>query len=77
MSNTPVERPALLETTALGAARLAGLQAGVFDSLDELGVVWQSERTFTPQMDEAQRRTLLNTWHRAVASAAFFAQTQN
>ncbi len=77
ISNTPVERPALLETTALGAARLAGLQAGVFDSLDELGVVWQSERTFTPQMDEAQRRTLLNTWHRAVASAAFFAQTQN
>ena len=77
ISNTPVERPVLLETTALGAARLAGLQSGVFSSLDELSDVWHGERTFTPQMNEPQRQTLLNTWHRAVASAVLFAQPQD
>jgi len=77
ISNTPVERPVLLETTALGAARLAGLQSGVFSSLDELSDVWRGERTFTPQMNESQRQTLLNTWRRAVASAVLFAQPQD
>ena len=77
ISDTLVERPVLLETTALGAARLAGLQSGVFSSLDELSDVWHGERTFTPQMNEPQRRTLLNTWHRAVASAVLFAQPQD
>ena len=77
ISDTLVERPALLETTALGAARLAGLQSGVFSSLDELGGLWRVERTFTPQMDESQRQTLLNTWRRAVASAVLFAQPQD
>jgi glycerol kinase len=77
ISNTPVERPVLLETTALGAARLAGLQSGVFSSLDELSDVWRGERTFTPQMNESQRRTLLNTWRRAVASAVLFSQPKD
>jgi glycerol kinase len=77
ISDTPVERPVLLETTALGAARLAGLQSGVFSSLDELSDVWHGERTFTPQMNESQRQTLLNTWRRAVASAVLFAQPQD
>mgnify|MGYP001178925835 FL=1 len=77
ISDTLVERPALLETTALGAARLAGLQSGVFSSLDELGGLWRVERTFTPQMDESQRQALLNTWRRAVASAVLFAQPQD
>ncbi len=74
ISNTPVERPVLLETTALGAARLAGMQSGVFSSLDELSDVWRGERTFTPQMNESQRQTLLSTWRRAVASAVLFSQ---
>jgi glycerol kinase len=77
ISDTPVERPVLLETTALGAARLAGLQSGVFSSLDELSDVWRGERTFTPQMNESQRQTLLNTWRRAVASAVLFAQPKD
>ena len=77
ISDTLVERPALLETTALGAARRAGLQSGVFSSLDELGGLWRVERTFTPQMDESQRQALLNTWRRAVASAVLFAQPQD
>ena len=77
ISNTPVERPVLLETTALGAARLAGLQSGVFSSLDELSDVWRGERTFTPQMNESQRQTLLNTWRRAVASAVLFSQPKD
>ena len=77
ISNTLVERPVLLETTALGAARLAGLQSGVFSSLDELSDVWRGERTFTPQMNESQRQTLLNTWRRAVASAVLFSQPKD
>ena len=77
ISNTLVERPVLLETTALGAARLAGLQSGVFRSLDELGGLWRGERTFTPQMNESQRQTLLNTWRRAVASAVLFSQPKD
>ena len=77
ISNTLVERPVLLETTALGAARLAGLQSGIFSSLDELGGLWRGERTFTPQMNESQRQTLLNTWRRAVASAVLFSQPKD
>ena len=77
ISDTLVERPVLLETTALGAARLAGLQSGVFSSLNDLGDIWRAERTFTPQMDEPQRQTLLSTWRRAVASAVLFAQPKD
>jgi glycerol kinase len=44
----PVERPVVVETTALGAAYLAGLQAGVYRSLDEIATLWQSDRRFVP-----------------------------
>ncbi len=55
----PVERPPSVETTALGAARLAGLGAGLFASLDEIGQAWRPERRFLPAMDEAAR---IATW---------------
>ena len=61
-----VERPAETETTALGAAYLAGLQSGVFESLDDIASRWRSEREFAPGMAPAQRNLLLADWHAAV-----------
>ncbi len=61
-----VERPRVTETTALGAAYLAGLQAGVYGSLEEISAQWQRERWFEAAMDQAQRRRLLAGWQRAV-----------
>jgi glycerol kinase len=62
----PVERPKLTETTALGAAYLAGLDAGVFGSLDEIDDLWQSERQFEPTMTEDRRESLYTGWRRAI-----------
>ena len=62
----PVDRPQVLETTALGAAYLAGMQAGVIGGMDEIAATWRSERTFDPQMDEATREQYLKGWHDAV-----------
>lgn len=62
----PVQRPTITETTALGAAYLAGLAVGFWRDLDELNAQWSVERTFEPQMDAAQRESLYNGWQRAV-----------
>ncbi len=61
-----VERPVQTETTALGAAYLAGLQIGLFDSIDDIARRWQAEREFNPQMDEHNRNLLLADWHEVV-----------
>ncbi|OVE74048.1 glycerol kinase [bacterium B17] len=61
-----VDRPKVMETTALGAAYLAGLQAGVFGSLDELSSQWQLEKRFEPEMEASEREELLKGWHSAV-----------
>ncbi|RXZ44369.1 glycerol kinase GlpK [Crenobacter cavernae] len=61
-----IERPEVTETTALGAAYLAGLGAGVFDSLDEVANNWQLNRRFTPQMEEDKRDALYAGWRAAV-----------
>ena len=74
ITKTTVERPALLETTALGAARLAGLQAGVFNALADLKKAWVADQTFTPIMDESERQSRLRTWRRAVKAAIDFAK---
>ncbi len=63
----PLERPRVAETTALGAACLAGLQAGVFESLDDISRRWQQDRRFEPAMDEESRGRLMEDWRRAVA----------
>jgi len=68
-----VQRPTLTETTALGAAGLASLQAGLFDSLDELAGQWQQDRNFEPGMSTAERRRVLEDWRRAVHSTRSFA----
>ena len=62
----PLERPKVTETTAWGAAILAGLAAGAFESLEDTGQRWQADRRFEPQMDEADRKRLLVGWRDAL-----------
>ncbi|MBN9697770.1 MAG: hypothetical protein J0L85_18430, partial [Zoogloea sp.] len=62
----PVIRPRQTETTALGAACLAGLAVGVWDSPDTLASHWQAERVFEPSRPAGWRAERLATWHRAV-----------
>ena len=62
----PVDRPSITETTALGAAYLAGLQTGVFDSLETLESRWRLERRFEAEMPESQSEKLYNGWLEAV-----------
>ena len=65
----PVQRPAVTETTALGAAYLAGLAAGFWTSQDEIAGQWQLEREFEPAMSADQRESLYAGWQRAVERA--------
>lgn len=69
----PVVRPAVTETTALGAACLAGLQAGVFDSPEAWGRLWRAERRFEPQCSAAQAAERMAAWERAVKQATITA----
>jgi glycerol kinase len=62
-----VERPANMESTVLGAALLAGLQVGVFESTAALASVWKRDAVFVPGMDEERRAALYGQWMRAVA----------
>ena len=62
-----IVRPADTETTALGAAYLAGLAVGIWKSQGELESFWKSERVFEPRMNEDQRSTLYADWKKAVA----------
>ncbi|HYW03062.1 MAG TPA: glycerol kinase GlpK [Gammaproteobacteria bacterium] len=62
----PVERPECTETTAMGAAQLAGLACGFWNSQDELSAVNSVERRFTPSIGADQRRAMREGWHRAV-----------
>ncbi|HET6469231.1 MAG TPA: glycerol kinase GlpK [Geminicoccaceae bacterium] len=62
----PVERPRVIETTALGAACLAGLAVGMYASTDAIAAGWRCERRFEPAMDQALRRRRLAGWHEAV-----------
>ncbi len=65
----PVVRPKVIETTALGAAYLAGLSCGVYAGLDELGAQWQVERTFRPTLSRQRANELMANWERAVRQA--------
>lgn len=64
----PVVRSCNTETTALGAASLAGLQVGIYQSLDDIAAGWQVEREFTPQMSRDQADALYAGWQQAVGS---------
>jgi glycerol kinase len=66
----PVDRPTVTETTALGVVYLAGLQVGLFKSLEEIAALWHCEREFSPGMDSERRDTLYAGWLDAVCRVA-------
>ncbi|MGN0745485.1 MAG: glycerol kinase GlpK [Aristaeellaceae bacterium] len=69
MMNIPVVRPRVMETTALGAALLAGLAVGVYATPEDTAKVWRKDLSFEPQMDASRRETLTRGWRRAVERA--------
>lgn len=70
--DVPVERPAVRETTALGAAYLAGLAVGYWRDLEEIRRIWSLERRFEPTMPEDERESLYNGWKKAIYAAMAF-----
>ena len=64
--NRPVVRPAIKETTALGAAYAAGLAVGFFKNVDDLRARWSADRTWSPNLDETKRETMYRMWKKAV-----------
>jgi glycerol kinase len=70
--NVPVERPVINETTALGAAYLAGLAVGFWESQDEIASQWAIDQSFEPKMSDEQRSTLYGGWKKAVNAAMAF-----
>ena len=72
--NRPVRRPVIRETTALGAAFLAGLAVGVWSDREAIKALWVCDQEFTPQMTDAQRQALLRDWHRAVGRSRCWAE---
>ncbi|MBX9799425.1 MAG: glycerol kinase GlpK [Burkholderiaceae bacterium] len=67
--NVPVVRPVVTETTALGAAYLAGLAVGYWNSQQEITAQWKMDKRFEPGMSADEREHRLHTWHRAVERA--------
>ncbi len=66
ITQKPVLRPTVIETTAMGAAYLAGLHVGIFKSLEDISRAWVCEKTFTPAMGQEQRKSLHGGWKHAV-----------
>lgn len=64
--DVPVERPEIIETTALGAARLAGLQLGVFTNLEDIAKSWALEKRCEAQLESSQREEMVNGWKQAL-----------
>jgi glycerol kinase len=77
MLNTKVVRPSITETTALGAAYLAGLAVGYWKDIDEIAELWQINKEFQPLMSEAQRNHLTRGWNRAVSATIHWANDDN
>ena len=71
MLGVPVVRPVVTETTALGAAYLAGLGTGVWKELSEISSLWELDRKFTPMNDS---RAKLTQWNRAIERAKGWAE---
>ena len=65
----PVVRPAVTETTALGAAYLAGLAVGFWQTTEQIAAQWTADRVFEPQVGREQREEMLKGWRRAVGRA--------
>jgi glycerol kinase len=67
--NTKVIRPIVTETTALGAAYLAGLAVGYWESIDDLKQQWQIDRVFSPEITDESRNELIRGWEKAVSAS--------
>lgn len=76
LAGSPVKRPVCVETTAMGAAYLAGLAVGYWESLEEIKENWRIDRTFLPQIGEEKRRDMLEGWNRAVKRAYGWAKEE-
>jgi glycerol kinase len=74
--NVRVARPRTIETTAMGAAYLAGLAVGYWESKREIKQNHEIAKTFTPNMDAGKRERLLHGWHRAVTAACVRIQSE-
>lgn len=74
VSDTEIVRCKSIESTSLGAAYLAGLAVGYYDSTDDIIENKEVERVFRPEMDEAKRADLLKGWHKAVKAAIWLAE---
>ena len=72
--DTNIQRPAVLETTALGVALMAGLAVGVYNNLEETASGWHVEKQFTPAMDPAERKEKVRGWKRAVRAVLAWAR---
>ncbi len=70
--NVPVERAKIQETTALGAAYLAGLATGYWDSQETIKKIWQKDKTFKPNMSDEQRQSLIKGWQVALEATKTF-----
>ncbi len=77
ISDVKIERPKCVETTALGAAYLAGLAVGYWKSKEDIKQNWQKDKQFVPSIDGDVRRRLLKGWHRAVKCAIYWANEDN
>lgn len=71
---TKVVRPVITETTALGAAYLAGLAVGYWKDMNEISGQWQIEKTFDPQMEASQKNDLIKGWERAVKAVTAWSE---
>jgi glycerol kinase len=69
-------RPVIRETTALGAAYLAGLATGVWGSVEEISGNWSCDVAFTPNMEPEERNKLLRGWHKAVGRSLDWAERE-
>jgi glycerol kinase len=74
--NTKVVRPVVTETTALGAAYLAGLAVGYWKDMEDIKQQWQVDKIFEPTMNEEERNKLVSGWQRAVGAAIAWATSQ-
>jgi glycerol kinase len=72
-----VVRPKITETTALGAAYLAGLAVGYWENVSDIQQQWQIDKTFSPMMKEEKRNELLNGWQRAVNASISWADSKS
>jgi glycerol kinase len=74
ISGVLIHRPVIRETTALGAAYLAGIAAGVWKDLEDIRSQWKEDRTFSPEMEAAKREALIAGWHKAVGRSRNWAE---